>query len=443
MNILNDILERSTEKAIAQATAPQVAPQVDTSATATAPQAATPAAPSATQGTATPAPAPVSQLSTPIAIQSTATPAPMPAVTNPWGYDAAEMEYLTKSGLTPERLERISGDFNPANYGTPQRQWYESTVTKPTIPDERRLRNARIAASIGDALGSIVQMAAVNGGALTKERRYEDSAMGRTAAQEKELRDLYQQQLTRYENGLYDAGMRDVIRGMDRHRQERAELSGALQSKYKMDQDQAQFEATLRQREDEARQRQENLEAEKKAQALRDEATAKYRDRQLGISQQRANAYVESIKNKKGETTGYQIPYTPDQNDTDVQSGLFGEPLKFVNLSTAMANKLVSDALDDAEFLKKYPQYNRVNVLNEPGKSLTAVERQDVLVRYVQERYDRGRTEPEQPFAGESIEARPLTAEQAAEQAAYSLYGSSNHSWPYSEFDMDDELIEE
>lgn len=386
MNILNDILKKGTDGQVAQAVAPQVTPQVDTSD------------PAATQGAVVPTqpPAPVSQLSAPIAVPQNVTPVPASAATNPWGYDAAEMEYLAKSGFTPERLERISSDFNPANYGTPQQQWYESTVTKPTIPDEKRIRNARIMAGIGDALGSIVQIAAVNGGALAKERRYEDSAMGRTSAKERELRDLYQQQLARYENGLYDAGVRDVIRGMDRHRQERAELSGALQSKYKLDQDQAQFKATLQQREAEARQRQENLEAanaEKKR--VNDDNIARGREMlaqgwaRVNSSNNRDTAYVKSLEAKNNGAEGYQIAFTPNPNDTDVQTDSFGEPLKFANIPQAQANKLMVDALNDADFLKKNPQYNRVSVAGEPPKSFTAAERQDILVRYYQERYNR------------------------------------------------------
>jgi len=187
-----------------------------------------------------------------------------------------------------------------------------------------------------------------------------------------------------------------VIRGIDQHRQERAAVAGAIQNKRKMEQDQAQFEATLKQKEDAAKQAQERWETEQEerkrvndANITRGKATIAQGWARVESSNGRDAAYVKSLENKDGGEDGYQIAFTPNPGDKDVQTDNFGEPIKFASIPQAEADKLIVDALNDADFLKKNPQYNRVAVNGDVGRSLTTAERQDILVRYYQERYNR------------------------------------------------------
>jgi hypothetical protein len=353
------------------------------------------------------------------------------------------MADLTQRGITPEILERTVGDFDPANYGTPNRKWYESAVTKPTIPDEKRIRNARIVASIGDALGSIVEMAAVGGGAHVKERGYESSALGRTEAKEKELRNLYQQQLARYESGLYDAGVRDVIRGMDQHRRERAELGGALDAKRKMDQNQAEFEATIRQREAEARQRQENLEADRAerkrvndATIARGNATTAQGWARVKDAQDRTAAYVKNISSD-GKNGGIQIAISPVSGDKDVQTDVMGDPMKVFDVSIAEADMLTRDALTDTGFLKLNPRYDRKpGLMGEAPRSFTAAERSEIAAAYMQYVYDKR-------WADQNTRGQVNTTTGGATRNPYSIYGDYNPVWAGGvEEDVDADMIE-
>jgi hypothetical protein len=274
---------------------------------------------------------------------------------NKWDFDDAEIEHLSKNGITPEILERVVSDFNPANYGTQQRQWYESVVTKPTIPDEKRIRNARIAASIGDALGSIVEMAAVGGGALAKERRYEDSALGRTETRQKELQDIYLQQLARYENGLYDAGMRDILRGMDQHRQERDQLGNVLGTKRKLDQDQAQFEAELEAAAAREAQRQKNEDRRFKETQRENDARIANDKARTAIARA-AEARLNNSGN--GKEKAHQIVISANPNDPQAAKDALGNLVRTVDVSTEELNNYYRMAIANKEFREAHPELN-------------------------------------------------------------------------------------
>ena len=92
-------------------------------------------------------------------------------IPNKWGYSDSDVSYLGKMGYTPERLEQIA-NFDPSKDNNFLQHLYESTVSKPTAPDEKKLRNAKLWASIADGVGLLSQMYTYGKGAHVEKRDY-------------------------------------------------------------------------------------------------------------------------------------------------------------------------------------------------------------------------------------------------------------------------------
>ncbi|MDR1120261.1 MAG: hypothetical protein LBM08_05020, partial [Dysgonamonadaceae bacterium] len=142
----------------------------------------------------------------------------------------------------PEAISKYFGgdyQYNP-NEG-PFLQSFIDSTKKPEPVDEKQARRARLAAGIGDSLGMIVQMIAASRGAHIQERDASKSALAGVNAEEEKLRNLYMQQDNDYQQGLYGARAKDLMKGLEDHKYNRQNIYNILASKEKMDTDERQL----------------------------------------------------------------------------------------------------------------------------------------------------------------------------------------------------------
>lgn len=100
---------------------------------------------------------------------------------------------------------------------------YTKSVTKPVEVDEKKVRASRTATNIGDAIGSLAEIAGVAQGARTKPREF--TANRENEANIKDIRNLYLAQNDRYEQGLANARVNDYQIGEAENQRNRAEVS--------------------------------------------------------------------------------------------------------------------------------------------------------------------------------------------------------------------------
>ncbi|MFV0587065.1 hypothetical protein [Bacteroides reticulotermitis] len=185
-------------------------------------------------------------------------PEPESKPENKWNYSKEDIDTFTQFGLSLEQLEKHS-KYDPSKGLA---QLYKTTIPAPTAPDEKELRRGRIISSIGDGLGMLSQMWSAGKGAHVKERDYKDSASAKTEAKEKELRNVYQSRLDKYNEGHYMAQLKDLQQGHADYYQTQKEIRSILENKRKSDQLEYQFDARNKQAEKKALQDQENKDRE-------------------------------------------------------------------------------------------------------------------------------------------------------------------------------------
>ena len=147
------------------------------------------------------------------------------APANKWGYSQSELDTLAKAGYTPEKLDRYLSGFDPAKGESFLSKIYESSMPKPTEPDEKKIRTAKIAGAIADSLGLLSQMYTYGKGAHVDKRDYRNSASSQIAEQERNLRNIYLQQRDKYNDGLYNSRLNDFRMALDDYRNGRNGVS--------------------------------------------------------------------------------------------------------------------------------------------------------------------------------------------------------------------------
>jgi len=134
---------------------------------------------------------------------------------NKFNISAEALDWLGKKGYDPARLDYLYS-YNPDKDG-PVTNIFNRIYTPPKTVDEKKVKQARIAASIGDALGILSQMWSAGKGAHVKPVTYEQTASGRLNNNKKEMDNLYEQRLDRYNNQKYSAALQDYSHWLNEH----------------------------------------------------------------------------------------------------------------------------------------------------------------------------------------------------------------------------------
>lgn len=228
---------------------------------------------------------------------------------NKWGYSDSDVSYLGKMGYTPERLEQIA-NFDPSKGNNFLQHLYESTVSKPTAPDEKKMRNARLWSGISDGVGMLSQMWSVGKGAHMRERDYTNSALSQTEAKEKEARDRYTKASQMYDNGRFQARMKDYLKALEDHNNDRNNIQNILNTRTALEEKARQADGKLQQGYDKMVQDQANKDKDYELRRRNNESLDAYRKRMAAASEIRAksttartNHYIANGGNKSNKNT--------------------------------------------------------------------------------------------------------------------------------------------
>ena len=175
-----------------------------------------------------------------------ATPAVAEAVKNPnkpaeWSDDVYNdvRGELGDEGIKKYWIDKYA--YNPDADGHFLQSFLDS-VHKPVPVDEKSVNRARIIAGIGDSLGLLAQMFGASRGAHIRERDASGSALSGVREEERRLRELYEKQMSTYEQGLYEAKRMDLMQGLQDLQYNRQRIYDIIANKKKWEREDAQWE---------------------------------------------------------------------------------------------------------------------------------------------------------------------------------------------------------
>lgn len=324
--------------------------------------------------------------------QQEATPVP----TNKWGYSQSEMDALSKAGYTPDRLEYFLSDFDPAKGENFLQRIYEASMPKPTAPDEKQLKRVRLLGSIGDSLGLLSQMWSAGKGAHVKERDYKNSASAQIAEKEENLRALYLQQQNKYNDGMYNAQLKDLLKSLDDYNNGKKGIQGVVAAQKKFDQAQTQFEDKQRFAYDKLAQDQQNKDADRKIKEDNQKSLDHHRKAmeaqgwsRVADSKNRTSAYVKKMSSSgTGKNSNYQMIFGANPNDKDVQTDNFGNNVKVFEMNKGQIDQYAREALSDPQFMARHQDL----IMQKPDMLGSGPYKykpnQDIAAAYLQEQYE-------------------------------------------------------
>lgn len=313
----------------------------------------------------------------------------------PQGLQDSEYEHLLKY-YTPESIKKFTAPFNPNGGENVLQRYYESTIPKPTIPDEKKTRNRRVLAGIADGVSMLSQMISAGSGAQVKERN--DFSTSKVQQQEKEENNRYLQLSQRYNDGLFQARLKDFQKSLDDYNNGRKGIQSVLSAKQKLDQAQVQFEGKQRFNYDKLAMDQLNKEEERKIKEDNQKSLDRYRKAmeaqgwsRVADSRNRTSAYVKKLSSPgNGKNGNYQMVFgaNPKDNNTDVQTDSFGNKVKVFEMNKGQIDQYARQALSDPQFMARHQDL----ILQKPDMlgsgSYKYKPNQDIAAAYLQEHYE-------------------------------------------------------
>lgn len=143
----------------------------------------------------------------------------------------SEYEHLLEK-YSPGYIAHYTAPYDPATQGGYYERIYGSTIAKPGQPDAKKMRNAKIAASVADALGVLGQMWAAGSGVdLGKANADPLSATKRVAGRQKQMQADYEENMRKYSEGLRSARTKDIETGIGDYMNKSEELRRILWQK--------------------------------------------------------------------------------------------------------------------------------------------------------------------------------------------------------------------
>ena len=321
------------------------------------------------------------------------------APANKWGYSQSELDTLAKAGYTPEKLDRYLSGFDPAKGESFLSKIYESSMPKPTEPDEKKIRTAKIAPAIfADSLGLLSQMYTYGKGAHVDKRDYRNSASSQIAEQERNLRNIYLQQRDKYNDGLYNSRLNDFRMALDDYRNGRNGISGVLSAQNKLDLAKKQFEDKQRFNYDKLSFEKEYKDADLKLKEKNLKGLERHRKvmesqgwSRVADSRNRTSAYIKKLSSPSTGSgagkNGYQMIFEASPYDKDVHTDSFGNKVKVFEMNNGQIDQYARQALSDPQFMAKHPDLiiQRPDFLGEGSYKYKPNE--DIAATYLNEQY--------------------------------------------------------
>lgn len=132
---------------------------------------------------------------------------------------------------SPDRINQLYKNFDPKSSTPFYQDLYKSTMHKPLVPDERRIKAANSIAGVTDALSLLTQgITGFAGGNIPKQ---ESSALRYNESYLQRLRDIYKLDRDRYNAGLYQSTLHDTESARQGYDRDRSGLLGVIQNSRK------------------------------------------------------------------------------------------------------------------------------------------------------------------------------------------------------------------
>jgi hypothetical protein len=148
-------------------------------------------------------------------------------------------QYLRSIGYPEEAINNLY-NINPKQ--NVLEQIYKSTVPPPTPISEKGIENARLASGIGEGLQTLGDILGAANGARDRDRDFSNSPITQQTTNERNVRNLYDQRLSQYNQGLLNSKVGDYqMSDKDNDRMNNLMLS-ALSTKQKQDYENAKME---------------------------------------------------------------------------------------------------------------------------------------------------------------------------------------------------------
>lgn len=306
----------------------------------------------------------------------------------PSALNDSEYEHLLKFS-TPEAISKAYAPFDPEKGDNLFERYYSMTASKPTPPDEKKMRNKRLIADIADGAGMLAQLISASSGAYMRERN--DS----TSAKVKQVQDLdknkYLQLSQRYNDGMYQARLRDFQRNLDDYNANRKGLEGALTAKNKLDAATAQAQGKLAYDYEKLRQDQVNKDKDFDLKKRNIDSLDRHRKAMAAQGWSRTSAYVKKVNNGNSKDSKYQMIFAANPNDNDnVRVDQFGNRVKVFDMTKGEIDKYAREALSNADFMNEHPELvtQKPDILGNGNYKYKP--NQDIAAAYIMNNYNNG-----------------------------------------------------
>lgn len=129
---------------------------------------------------------------------------------------------------SPDRINQLYKNFDPKSSTPFYQDLYKSTMHKPLVPDEKRIKAANSIAGVTDALSLLTQ--GITGFAGGNIPRQDTSSLRENESYVQRLRDIYKLERDRYNAGLYQSTLRDIESARQGYDRDRSGLLGVIQN---------------------------------------------------------------------------------------------------------------------------------------------------------------------------------------------------------------------
>ena len=305
---------------------------------------------------------------------------------------------------------------------------------KPQELDQKQLSRARTMGALGDSLRLLGEMFAAAKGAHITKRDSKDSALMKVLAKEEEAYNRYQHQLNKYNDGLFNARLRDFQSALSDYNTGKKGIQSVLAAKDALDERGRQADARLQYNYSKMVQDQGNKDRDFELKKENQKSMENHRKAleaqgwsRVADSKSRTSAYVRKMSSGGG-TNDYQMIFEANPNDTEnVQQDQFGNSVKVFQMNKGQIDQYYRAALADQEFMNS--EAGKALVIQRPKFEGTRMQEgsykykpnQDVAAAYLQYQYEKGFIQSPQPTAtsdqymfdwGQSFNNAALTGEE-------------------------------
>lgn len=192
-------------------------------------------------------------------------------------------------------------------------QLFRENIKEPAKINEKAMRAGRIASSLGDTLGTLAETFAASRGAHIKPRDFNESATAKQARNEKEVRNLYEQRLAVYNQGVYGAAAADAQIGEANKRANANMVVAAMKDYDKKKAEQAERERLQKKYEEEQSYKDKTYE-ETVRRNKASEATARFSAETGRMNAERINS------DRERKLDGYSWGYGKDKSGNEIRT---------------------------------------------------------------------------------------------------------------------------